>query len=388
MFKNRLGKKSGFIPDSISYEILFCGFRQRVLSFLIVLFRHRPAVLVKSGLRFYKSELSRPQSKPPFRIELRFKNNSLVGRKEEQAEHVEIESEKSEHIVRARRKSQMISNASPVSSVSLIGIGGKTSTDLTSLQIFSDLCADINLQRKLLIDNASMLSEFNLQWGFTSNRNSLDGRVSPDPIKTQEISTASDASDTLTLQSLATTKEVASSDPCNPWFISHGKTILRDIATVRSHVKEEVKMLQIATDQQSSMELLHAFILDILGRDSQEARIFESHVKQEYRHAQVTTLFAKRRSWALVLALNAFFVYYALLKGSIKGAEWQRLYCLACLIQFIVEMLLNEIMEVVWINLISPSLIHKNVSAAVSSLEHTVASMCEVHGLNENDQKD
>ena len=45
--------------------------------------------------------------------------------------------------------------------------------------------------------------------------------------------------------------------------------------------------LQWATDQHVGLEILHAFVLDVLGRDTVVARIFENSVGESFEETQV-----------------------------------------------------------------------------------------------------
>jgi hypothetical protein len=56
-----------------------------------------------------------------------------------------------------------------------------------------------------------------------------------------------------------------------------------------------------------------------------------------FRHAQVISKTLKSLAWVVVFVLNAFFVYFSLLRGLQRGRSWQVGYALACVLQFAVE---------------------------------------------------
>jgi hypothetical protein len=85
---------------------------------------------------------------------------------------------------------------------------------------------------------------------------------------------------------------------------------------------------------------------------------------------------AKRLAALGLAALNVFFVYYALLTGYRRGLSWQRMYLVACLIQFAVEILLFETMECVWINCAIPILVSSEVRRVGDDIVEVVHDMC------------
>lgn len=60
-----------------------------------------------------------------------------------------------------------------------------------------------------------------------------------------------------------------------------GVRIRRELETVRKEAEEKIEKLQLATDVQIGMELLHVFILDLLGRDTVAAKVFLAKSEEE-----------------------------------------------------------------------------------------------------------
>ena len=63
--------------------------------------------------------------------------------------------------------------------------------------------------------------------------------------------------------------------------------LLAEIATAQREAHEKAEKLQLATDHHIGLEILHAFVLDVLGRDTPVARIFQSTADESFRHTQV-----------------------------------------------------------------------------------------------------
>lgn len=85
---------------------------------------------------------------------------------------------------------------------------------------------------------------------------------------------------------------------------------------------------------------------------------------------------AKMRCAFLLVLCNMFFIYYSLLKGANKGRQWQLLFLGGAVVQIVVEILLFETMECLWINFFVPSLVAEEVQRVNTLLVDTVDSIC------------
>jgi hypothetical protein len=126
------------------------------------------------------------------------------------------------------------------------------------------------------------------------------------------------------------------------------------------------------TAQQAGLVILHLFIQDLLGRNTPAAKIFNSKFEENHTEAKTVSAWSRGIALGSIVLCNAFFVYYALLKAYVKGQTWQKQYAVACVVQMVVEVLLNETLECLWLNYWVPSLVRKDVCSAVHVL-HNVA---------------
>jgi hypothetical protein len=158
----------------------------------------------------------------------------------------------------------------------------------------------------------------------------------------------------------------------------HGVAALiqREVKYVRSESVKRVEKLNIATDKHIGLEILHMFIKDLLGRNTPAAIIFETKAKEDFEHTKVVSRSTKYLAVLALVAINAFFVYYALLTGFRRGISWQRMYLVACLLQFAVEILLFETMEVAWVNCVIPALVSNEVRSVGDSIIEVVQQLC------------
>ena len=58
-------------------------------------------------------------------------------------------------------------------------------------------------------------------------------------------------------------------------------TIRRELDATAREAQSKIEKLRLATDRHISVEILHLFVLDLLGRDSPAAKIFVTKSQQE-----------------------------------------------------------------------------------------------------------
>lgn len=112
------------------------------------------------------------------------------------------------------------------------------------------------------------------------------------------------------------------------------------------------------------MEILHEFILDLLGRDTPAAKIYEAKSEGDFHYIKVVYLQLKIFICILLFCVHTFFVYFAVLKVYTKGLAWQHAYLMACIAQILIEIFLFETLETIWIDFLVPSFVSCEVRLA------------------------
>jgi hypothetical protein len=131
--------------------------------------------------------------------------------------------------------------------------------------------------------------------------------------------------------------------------------------------------------------MMHIFIMDLLGRETPAARIFESKSREDFIHTQVITTRTRVFCYLFLVLLNLFFVLYAILRGYSKGQEWQYAYLVACVSQILVEMLLFETIECIWIQFFVPNLVADEVRRVNGILTDSIVNLCSNHNKEDDD---
>jgi hypothetical protein len=164
--------------------------------------------------------------------------------------------------------------------------------------------------------------------------------------------------------------------PCFSGKPGSEELIRRELQYVKAETEKRADKLRMATDTHTGLEILHLFINDLLGRNTSAARIFETKSREDFKYTKVVTKNTKRLAVLALIAVNVFFVYYALLTGFRRGLSWQRMYLVACIMQFIVEIFLFETMECMWVNCAVPLLVSEEVRQVNESLMVVVQELC------------
>ena len=224
-----------------------------------------------------------------------------------------------------------------------LAVSPKTKVSQTpTSQTLKRLMEEVQCQRRLL--KPSEVEEFDLQWGL-------------DPMG-----------------------EFTQGDrkilPCFKGMAGAEELIMNELDFVKAETAKKTEKLNIASDAHTGLEIMHLFIKDLLGRDTPAAIIFETKSAEDFKHTTVVTRTAKRLAMALLVGINFFFVYYTMLTGLRKGYAWQRLYLIACIIQFIVEIVMFETMECVWVNCAIPVLVSDEVRRVGESLTEVIRNLC------------
>ena len=85
---------------------------------------------------------------------------------------------------------------------------------------------------------------------------------------------------------------------------------------------------------------------------------------------------AKVFAWAIVVILNLFFVYFSMLRGMQRGQQWQMGFAMACVVQFLVEVLLYETTECMCVNYVIPCAAANEIHSVQYALRRTIDNLC------------
>ena len=145
-----------------------------------------------------------------------------------------------------------------------------------------------------------------------------------------------------------------------------------------------IKELNKISDIYKGIRIFNELILDLLGRDTSAALLFNEQTKEKFKNIYVISLFTKRIILFIILLFNLFCIYYAILKGNIRGLNWQMHYLFACITQILIEICIFETMLVIWSHVIIPNMIFNDIIFAFNSLKTTIENIDNKNDNNKN----
>ena len=100
-------------------------------------------------------------------------------------------------------------------------------------------------------------------------------------------------------------------------------SIFEEILSVHKQANAIYTNIKDSPNHILGAEILKKFLIDLLGRDSDEAKIFETSIESNLKATQVVSIYLKVATIFLMVALNIYFVYMSVLLCSDKNFEWQ-----------------------------------------------------------------
>jgi hypothetical protein len=135
-----------------------------------------------------------------------------------------------------------------------------------------------------------------------------------------------------------------------------------------NYVTSQTKLEKLSSEN-SSIELMYLFIMDLLGQSTAAAKIFHNKFNEEYQVVMVVTRIFKILCIAFVFLMNGFFIYFLLLKSVSKGMSWQVQFLKMNISSLLIEIFLFETFECLFLNYVIPESVSKDVYNAVYVLE-------------------
>jgi hypothetical protein len=225
----------------------------------------------------------------------------------------------------ANSGSRRVESRQPVSS------GAMTGTDIFSAEI-SPFLDDILLQRSHMNDDEEATRLYEDQWGV---------------------------------------RKVPDSDRDFALLPTSASTVAAELESVYLEAQDVIESLPSYSVHHAGLEILHLFMVDLLGRNTAAAKIFKEKFGEEFSDSRVVFVIQKYSAAVLLIGLNAFFVYFVLLKGLQKGQAWQLQYLVCSMIQVMMDVLVFETTECVWLNVVVPGSVQTDVIAAAALLKAT-----------------
>jgi len=109
------------------------------------------------------------------------------------------------------------------------------------------------------------------------------------------------------------------------------------------------------------IRLLYLFILDLLGRDTVESKVFEQQVMDQCDETVVVSWLAKAVAFAVVFTLDVYVIFATLLYAKDKGLMWQKLFLITAASNIITDIFVSKLNRVLILKVAIPDTISSSV---------------------------
>jgi hypothetical protein len=147
---------------------------------------------------------------------------------------------------------------------------------------------------------------------------------------------------------------------------------------VEDETKIKIKKLKHVNNKQIGLEILHTFIIDLLGYDTIASKIFISKSAEDYHYTKAVSSKFKGLAWCGIIVMNIFFMYFSMIRGMVRGRTWQYAYLSACVGQMLFEIIIAETFEILWVHFIIPNLVAKEVKQSWIQIMNTINKLTDI----------
>ena len=129
-----------------------------------------------------------------------------------------------------------------------------------------------------------------------------------------------------------------------------------------------LKMLNRSSDTAHKVFILHTLYLDMLDRRSSEGRLLWMYLKREFMQLDYCSIYLQAFAVLALIAMNGGSIYYVMLKGITKGDWWQYKFLRLFAWGYFSEVLVIQVLEIAWMEILVPSMIYEDVIAVYQTL--------------------
>jgi hypothetical protein len=130
-----------------------------------------------------------------------------------------------------------------------------------------------------------------------------------------------------------------------------------------------LEKLKNAREIDVGITLIHAFVLDLLGKESHTAAIFSAKVEEDFKPVKCVSKKQKYAAWFILISFNLFIAYFAITMGYLRGVDFQRTFVKAAILQFIFEVVFYETTECIFMNYFIPQIVFQDFQKVYEVLQ-------------------
>jgi len=155
-------------------------------------------------------------------------------------------------------------------------------------------------------------------------------------------------------------------------FKSFSSLLFSEMLLVQETANEIYNNIKDAPTHIVGAELLKTFLIDLLGRDTNESKIFEASFESNIKTTKVVSLYLKVFMILVMVGLNIYFVYTSMLYCSDKDYEWQVRWMAVFLVTLGVDISFNYMSEAYLLSFLLPMTINSKIGITTTITTATI----------------
>eukprot|EP01041_Mallomonas_annulata_P003371 gene3371-6671_t len=161
-----------------------------------------------------------------------------------------------------------------------------------------------------------------------------------------------------------------------------GKSLAQAICSELSAIDTEALKLKQMLNETSlnddirGQEILLAFVIDLLGRDSDDAKAFIIHTNKDMKPIIPYPLWFKICAAVFIILINILFVVYTCIWGASKGSDFQIYWIIISIAQLVIQIVIIESITSILLHYLLPLYFDSSLHETKSIIRSTLQDFC------------
>ncbi len=154
-------------------------------------------------------------------------------------------------------------------------------------------------------------------------------------------------------------------------------TLQLELDCVVREAGEWIDALKNEPDWHKGVKVLELFVLDLIGRNTKEAKIFVNQMNTVTSRV-IITWGMKCMAFSLLLLMNSYFIFSCMLYGLDKGIPWQEGWLIASVVNLLLDIFIKQVNIAITINFFIPEVIAKTARSIQDITVKTMSKLVEL----------
>eukprot|EP01042_Synura_sphagnicola_P001554 gene1555-1800_t len=153
-----------------------------------------------------------------------------------------------------------------------------------------------------------------------------------------------------------------------------------EMAAVARFTLEKLNLVSSLSVEDVGYEILITFLQDLLGRDSEEARVVMSRVNRDLKPKRAYSKWIQYAAIAFVFLLNCFFMVYTITRGSMKDYDFQVLWLVLVITEILADVVIVESVRILVVDQFLPSFFLREIVSLMDTVEACLRDLSSSYG--------